>query len=140
MIDGDNLPFLEKLVYGLTAILVWVGVKSYKVGGAVSDFKGELKILKVRVDDRERDCPQMQEALFERLSNILHSSIDKNISSIVLEQTKVLGEMSKQLALLSQSHDELTKKVSELGGRRMLFKHPADTGMRRRLTDYAEGE
>ena len=135
MVNGDDLPFLEKLVYGISAILAWIGVKSYTVGGAVSDFKGELKNLKERLDVREEQCPKLQEALFEKLSNMLYSSIDKNINVVVLEQTKVLGEMSKQMALLAQSHDLLTQKVSDLSSRTITVKNPNDTGQRRRVTD-----
>ena len=50
MVNGDDLPFLEKLVYGISAILTWIGVKSYTVGGAVSEFKGDLKTLKEKVE------------------------------------------------------------------------------------------
>lgn len=140
MVNGDDLPFLEKLVYGISAVLAWVGVKSYSVGGAVSEFKSDLKVLKDRLDDREEQCPKLQEALFERLSNMLYSSIDKNINVVVLEQTKVLGEMSKQLALLAQSHDLLTQKVSELSNRTITVKNPNDTGQRRRVTDLVGAE
>ena len=140
MVNGDDLPFLEKLVYGISAILAWVGVKSYTVGGTVSDFKGELKNLKERLDGREEQCPKLQEAMFERLSNMVYSSIDKNINVVVLEQTKVLGDMSKQLALLAQSHDLLTQKVSELSNRTITVKNPNDTGQRRRVTDLVETE
>lgn len=130
MVNGDDLPFLEKLVYGISAILAWIGVKSYTVGGTVSDFKGELKNLKERLDGREEQCPKLQEAMFERLSNMVYSSIDKSINVVVLEQTKVLGDMSKQLALLAQSHDLLTQKVSELSNRTITVKNPNDTGQR----------
>ena len=140
MVNGDDLSFLEKLVYGISAILAWIGVKSYTVGGTVSDFKGELKNLKERLDGREEQCPKLQEALFEKLSNMLYSSIDKNINVVVLEQTKVLGEMSKQMALLAQSHDLLTQKVSELSNRTITIKNPSDNGQRRRLTDFVETE
>ena len=140
MLNGDDLPFLEKLVYGISAILAWVGVKSYTVGGTVSDFKGELKNLKERLDGREEQCPKLQEALFERLSNMLYSSIDKNINVVVLEQTKVLGEMSKQMALLAQSHDLLTQKVADLSNRTITVKNPNDTGQRRRVTDLVGDE
>lgn len=140
MVNGDDLPFLEKLVYGISAILAWVGVKSYTVGGTVSDFKGELKNLKERLDGREEQCPKLQEAMFERLSNMVYSSIDKNINVVVLEQTKVLGDMSKQLALLAQSHDLLTQKVSELSNRTITVKNPNDTGQRRRVTDLVGTE
>ena len=135
MVNGDDLPFLEKLVYGISAILAWVGVKSYTVGGTVSEFKSDLKTLKERLDGREEQCPKLQEALFEKLSNMLYSSIDKNINVVVLEQTKVLGEMSKQMALLAQSHDLLTQKVSDLSNRTITVKNPNDTGQRRRVTD-----
>lgn len=140
MVNGDDLPFLEKLVYGISAILAWVGVKSYTVGGAVSEFKSDLKTMKERLDAREEQCPKLQEALFERLSSMLYSSIDKNINVVVLEQTKVLGEMSKQLALLAQSHDLLTQKVSELSNRTITVKNPNDTGQRRRVTDLVGTE
>ena len=140
MVNGDDLPFLEKLVYGISAILAWIGVKSYTVGGTVSDFKGELKNLKERLDGREEQCPKLQEAMFERLSNMVYSSIDKSINVVVLEQTKVLGEMSKQLALLAQSHDLLTQKVSELSNRTITVKNPNDTGQRRRVTDLVGTE
>ena len=140
MVNGDDLPFLEKLVYGISAILAWIGVKSYTVGGTVSDFKGELKNLKERLDGREEQCPKLQEALFERLSSMLYSSIDKNINVVVLEQTKVLGEVSKQMALLAQSHDLLTQKVSELSNRTITVKNPNDTGQRRRVTDLVGTE
>lgn len=140
MVNGDDLPFLEKLVYGISAVLAWVGVKSYSVGGAVSEFKSDLKVLKDRLDDREEQCPKLQEALFERLSNMLYSSIDKNINVVVLEQTKVLGEMSKQLALLAQSHELLTQKVSELSNRTITVKNTSDSGQRRRVTDLVETE
>lgn len=140
MVNGDDLPFLEKLVYGISAILAWIGVKSYTVGGTVSDFKGELKNLKERLDGREEQCPKLQEALFERLSSMLYSSIDKNINVVVLEQTKVLGEMSKQMALLAQSHDLLTQKVSELSNRTITIKNPSDNGQRRRVTDLVGTE
>ena len=140
MVNGDDLPFLEKLVYGISAILAWIGVKSYTVGGAVSEFKSDLKNLKVKFEEREEQCPKLQEALFERLSSMLYSSIDKNINVVVLEQTKVLGEMSKQLALLAQSHDLLTQKVSELSNRTITVKNPNDTGQRRRVTDLVETE
>lgn len=125
MVNGDDLPFLEKLVYGISVILAWVGIKSYSVGGTVSEFKNDIKNLKERLDVREEQCPKLQEALFEKLSNMLYSSIDKNINVVVLEQTKVLGEMSKQLALLAQSHDLLTQKVSELSNRTITTKVPA---------------
>lgn len=140
MVNGDDLPFLEKLVYGISAILAWIGVKSYTVGGTVSDFKGELKNLKERLDGREEQCPKLQEAMFERLSNMVYSSIDKSINVVVLEQTKVLGDMSKQLALLAQSHDLLTQKVSELSNRTITVKNPNDTGQRRRVTDLVGTE
>lgn len=140
MVNGDDLSFLEKLVYGISAILAWIGVKSYTVGGTVSDFKGELKNLKERLDGREEQCPKLQEALFEKLSNMLYSSIDKNINVVVLEQTKVLGEMSKQMALLAQSHDLLTQKVSDLSNRTITVKNPNDTGQRRRVTDLVGTE
>lgn len=140
MVNGDDLPFLEKLVYGISAILAWIGVKSYTVGGTVSDFKGELKNLKERLDGREEQCPKLQEAMFERLSNMVYSSIDKSINVVVLEQTKVLGDMSKQMALLAQSHDLLTQKVSELSNRTITIKNPSDNGQRRRVTDLVETE
>lgn len=140
MVNGDDLPFLEKLVYGISAILAWIGVKSYTVGGAVSEFKSDLKNLKVKFEEREEQCPKLQEALFERLSSMLYSSIDKNINVVVLEQTKVLGEMSKQMALLAQSHDLLTQKVSELSNRTITVKNPNDTGQRRRVTDLVGTE
>ena len=140
MVNGDDLPFLEKLVYGISAVLAWVGVKSYTVGGTVSEFKSDLKNLKVKFEEREEQCPKLQEALFERLSSMLYSSIDKNINVVVLEQTKVLGEMSKQMALLAQSHDLLTQKVSELSNRTITIKNPSDNGQRRRLTDFVETE
>ena len=140
MVNGDDLPFLEKLVYGISAVLAWIGVKSYTVGGAVSEFKSDLKNLKVKFEEREEQCPKLQEALFERLSNMLYSSIDKNINVVVLEQTKVLGEMSKQMALLAQSHDLLTQKVSDLSNRTITVKNPNDTGQRRRVTDLVGTE
>ena len=140
MVNGDDLPFLEKLVYGISAILAWIGVKSYTVGGTVSEFKSDLKTLKERLDEREEQCPKLQEALFEKLSNMLYSSIDKNINVVVLEQTKVLGEMSKQMALLAQSHDLLTQKVSDLSNRTITVKNPNDTGQRRRVTDLVGTE
>ena len=140
MVNGDDLPFLEKLVYGISALLAWIGVKSYTVGGAVSEFKSDLKNLKVKFEEREEQCPKLQEALFERLSSMLYSSIDKNINVVVLEQTKVLGEMSKQMALLAQSHDLLTQKVSDLSNRTITVKNPNDTGQRRRVTDLVGTE
>ena len=140
MVNGDDLPFLEKLVYGISAILAWIGVKSYTVGGAVSEFKSDLKNLKVKFEEREEQCPKLQEALFERLSSMLYSSIDKNINVVVLEQTKVLSEMSKQMALLAQSHELLTQKVSELSNRTITVKNPNDTGQRRRVTDLVGTE
>ena len=100
----------------------------------------DLKNLKVKFEEREEQCPKLQEALFERLSSMLYSSIDKNINVVVLEQTKVLGEMSKQMALLAQSHDLLTQKVSELSNRTITIKNPSDNGQRRRVTDLVETE
>lgn len=138
MVNGDDLPFLEKLVYGISAILAWIGVKSYTVGGTVSDFKGELKNLKERLDGREEQCPKLQEAMFERLSNMVYISIDKNINAVVLEQTKVLAEMNQRLALIAQSHKDLSRKVSELGQQKIIIANPHDTGHRRRTTDPQE--
>lgn len=125
MVNGDDLPFLEKIIYGISVVLAWVGIKSYSVGGTVSEFKNDIKNLKERLDVREEQCPKLQEALFKKLSNMLYSSIDKNINVVVLEQTKVLGEMSKQMALLAQSHDLLIQKVFELSNRTITTKVPA---------------
>lgn len=138
MIEGDNLPFIEKVVYGILALLTWVGVRGYRMGSQVTEFKSRVDGLSKEIQDVKEDCPCKREELYEKLTNMVITTIDKNISSVVLEQTKVLAEMNQRLALIAQSHKDLSRKVSELGQQKIIIANPHDTGHRRRTTDPQE--
>lgn len=136
--DGDVSVF-EKIVYGIAAIVTWVGVRAYKIGGEVAGFKSELKDLRDDLEDQRSSCPHQQTDLYEKLSTLLVSSIDKNISAIVLDQTRTIAELNQRIALLIQSQENLTTKVNEISRQqRSVIVNPNDTGQRRRLSDLVD--
>lgn len=143
MISDGDLNFW-KWVWGvLLSILAFVGVNSWKASAKMTRFEDRVKALEAFKDAQIEQCAQMQNRLAEHLQLVLRDSFKDMLNGYVSEQTKELAEISKNIALLAQSHATTQAQFAELLVEHKKYLRPvfgADDSFRRRRSDMQKDD
>ncbi|MEZ0576763.1 HAD family hydrolase [Halodesulfovibrio aestuarii] len=112
-LDGTLLYTLEEIAAATNGALARLGYPEHPVSAYCRFVGGGAKKLAWRALPEEKQCPETQEALytvlieeFERVLNTLARPYDG-----VLEMLAAFSAAGKQLAILSNKPDELTKNT-----------------------------
>lgn len=112
----------------------WVGVHTWKASARVTSMEADIEQLIAFRDKQMEQCSKLQTELVDKVTTQLKGVFETLLGQIVLQQTKDLAEINKNLALIAQSHDTLEDKVAEIS-ERINRRHLNDSGMRRRHSD-----
>lgn len=140
MLPDNDLDLWKWVTGGFCAIVVWIGKNTWKASSTITEMKADIAQLQAIAASHEAKCKVMQSELAASLTASLKSAFDSMQSETVLDHTKELAEINKNLALLAQRNESLGEQVSKLADKvDKIYVGGVDSGLRRRSTDCVKG-
>lgn len=154
--DQEEFNIWKWVVGAATTVLAGVFTGTWAVAAKTKGFEAQIEQLnkkheqgesRIRVLEeaqvsQQAFCERQQEQLTKAITASICASVKEMLSSDVLRQTKEIGEINKNLALIAQSQEMTKEDITEIFARLNNWKRVGvssnDTGQRRRYVDFVE--